>query len=266
MCGKLYLVGTPIGNLKDISKRAEETLRNVDYILAEDTRVTKKLLNKLEIDKHLQSYYKDIENKEKFKIIEDLKNGKNIALVSDAGMPTISDPGAILVNEVIKNNIIVTTIPGPTAASMAFANSGILDTKYIFYGFIKKYTELNEIMTYKFPTIIYESPNRIKKTLEEINKIDPNRNLIIGRELTKIHETFYYGNAKKILEEVNEKGEIVLIIEKAEEINLKEEDVTFLDAYKFYVSKGVSKKEIIKKIAKDFKVKKNEVYDEFIDF
>lgn len=265
MEGKLYLVGTPIGNLEDISKRALDTLESVDYILAEDTRVTMKILNKFNINKNLTSYYKDIENKEKNKIIEDLKKGKNIALVTDAGMPTISDPGAVLVNEAVKNEISITTIPGPTAASTAFASSGFLDNKYIFYGFMKKYSEINEILLNRYPTIIYESPNRIKKTLEEIKKLDPNRKLFLGRELTKMHETLYYGTADEILKELKEKGEFVLVIDKSKEIDLNKEGVSYLDVYEYYLSKGYKKKEIIKLIARDFNKKKNEIYDEFID-
>lgn len=261
--GILYIVGTPIGNLEDISLRAIETLKSVDYILAEDTRVTSILLKKYGIDKKTKSYYKDIETKKKNEIIKDLKEGKNIALVSDAGMPTISDPGAIIVNEAIKENIKIITIPGANAALTAYASSGFLGGKFIFYGFMKNINELQDIMYNRYPTILYESPNRIKNVLEKINEIDEKRNLVLGRELTKIYEEYYYGTASKILEEVNEKGEMVLIIEGAKEIDLKEDNISFKDAYEFYLRKGLSKKDIIKAISKDFNIPKNEVYKEF---
>lgn len=263
MSGKLYIVGTPIGNLEDFSLRGIETLKKVDYILAEDTRVSLKLLNNFDIKKKLISYYKEKEKNKEEIIINDLISGKNIALISDAGMPIISDPGAILVRSAIKNNIKVITIPGPSAGITAFANSGLLDGKYIFYGFMKNINELNEIMYNEFPTIIYESPNRIKKVLEKISELDKNRYLIIGRELTKIHEEYYYGTANEIKEKIIEKGEMVLIIDKSNELYINKEDVSFKEVYKFYLQKGFSKKDIIKKISLDYNLPKNEVYKEF---
>lgn len=265
MYGKLYLVGTPIGNMEDLSKRAINTLKMVDYILAEDTRVSLKLLNNYNIKKNIRSYYKDVEKYKEENIIKDLKEGKNIALISDAGMPTISDPGAILVKNAIINNIKVITIPGPSAGVTAFANSGLLDTRYEFYGFLKKPNEIYKVMYNDCPTIIYESPNRIRKTLEKIKIIDPFRYLILGREITKIHETYYYGTAEKLLNEIVEKGEMVLIIDKMEKNILDISDISYNDLYEFYLKKGLKKKDIIKKISDDLNISKNEVYKEFLN-
>lgn len=265
MDGKLYLVGTPIGNMEDLSKRAINTLKMVDYILVEDTRVSLKLLNNYNIKKDMKSYYKDVEKYKEEKIIDDLKGGKNIALISDAGMPTISDPGAILVKSAINNNIKVITIPGPSAGITAFANSGLLDTKYIFYGFLKKPNDIYEVMYNDFPTIVYESPNRIRKTLEKIKKIDPNRYLILGREITKMHETYYYGTAEILLNEIVEKGEMVLIIDKMNKNILNISEISYKDLYEFYLKKGLNKKDIMKKIADDLNISKSEVYKEFLN-
>lgn len=271
--GTIYIIGTPIGNYNDITLRAIETLKSVDYILCEDTRKTSVLLKHFNIEKKLVSYYKDVEKEKVDKIILDIKQGFNIGLVTDAGMPCISDPGAILVNECIHKDMNVEIIPGVTAVTTAFAKSGLLCKEYIFYGFIDKYKqkkELEKILNFNFPVIIYESPHRIKKVLKIINELDNNRYLILGREITKKFETFYYGNASQILEneEFIEKGEFVLIIDKNSddfESCKYFENMTLEGHMKYYLLKGYTKKDAIKQIAKDLKLNKNEVYSKFLD-
>lgn len=264
--GILYLVGVPIGSLEDISKRAIDTLKNVDYILSEDTRNTLILLRNFDIEKKLISYYKYVENKKLNKIIEDLEKGINIGLVTDAGLPCISDPGSILTKKAIEKGIKVISIPGPSAGILAFTASGFTNGKYIFYGFmedVKK--EIDIVLKMDFPVILYESPKRIKKLLEIIEEKDPNRYIVIGRELTKKFETYYYGKPRELINKIEEKGEFVVIIDKAEQIDLKGKEIPFSFHYKYYEMKGYENKEILKLISKDLGISKSEIYDKFIE-
>lgn len=275
--GELFIVPTPIGNLEDMTFRAINTLKSVDYILAEDTRHSKKLLNHFNIQNKLVSYYKEVEEKKLDPIIFDLKSGKKIALISDAGTPGISDPGNLLIINAIKNNIKVTTLPGSVAFIPAIVASGLVTNHFIFYGFLshqtaKRKQELNELLKSKYPVIFYESPHRIKSTLEIIEKLDNVRNLILAREISKLHEEFLRGNASYILENLNTKGEMVLIIDKMGDEDLekleKESDIktnmTIKEKYSYYENLGMNKKDIIKQIAKDLNVHKSEIYKEFI--
>ena len=186
----LTLVATPIGNLEDFSFRAIESLKNCDYILCEDTRHSSILLNKHNIHKPTKSYHQFNESKSEKQILNDLKNGKNICLISDAGTPAIADPGAELVLKCIENKIEITYIPGPCALIMALVCSGLNTSRFQFLGFLPKKNQalkstLSEILIYPGTTIFYESPNRILNFLEILEKIDPERNVTIGRELTK---------------------------------------------------------------------------------
>lgn len=275
--GELFIVPTPIGNLEDMTFRAINTLKSVDYVLAEDTRHSKKLLNHFNIQNKLVSYYKEVEEKKLDPIIFDLKSGKKIALISDAGTPGISDPGNLLIINAIKNNIKVTTLPGSVAFIPAIVASGLVTNHFIFYGFLshqtaKRKQELNELLKSKYPVIFYESPHRIKSTLEIIEKLDNVRNLILAREISKLHEEFLRGNASYILENLNTKGEMVLIIDKMGDEDLekleKESDIktnmTIKEKYSYYENLGMNKKDIIKQIAKDLNVHKSEIYKEFI--
>lgn len=273
MKGKLYLVATPIGNLNDITLRAINILKEVDMIAAEDTRHTLKLLNKLEIKKPLISYYKENEKTKKDILIEEIVKGKNIALVSDAGTPAISDPGEEVVKEAIKNGIEVIPVPGPCALVNALICSG-LDTKtFIFQGFLptknKEKREILEDLKADNRTIIfYEAPHKLKNTLQEILNIFGNRKIVLARELTKIHEEFIRGYLSKIIEEMEEpRGEYVVLVEGNEEKNDKLEFLNMLsleEHYQYYERQGLQKKEIIKNIAKDRKNTKNEIYQYFM--
>jgi len=213
----LYIVATPIGNLQDITLRALDTLKKVDLIVCEDTRVTAKLLNKYEIKKSLLSYHQHSKNSKVDKIINKLKEGKNIALVTDAGTPGISDPGNVLVAEAIKNNIKIEAIPGVSAVTMLLSVAGIDTQKFIFLGFPPhkkgRQTFFIKAKEYDIPVVFYESRYRILKTLKSLEY----ENVIIGRELTKMHEEVLRGTGeelKEYLENNHEKlkGEFTVIL------------------------------------------------------
>lgn len=270
--GKLYLVATPIGNLQDITLRAINVLNEVDLICAEDTRQTLKLLNHLNIKKPLLSYHRHNEELRSKELIEKLENGNNIAIVTDAGTPAISDPGEGIVKESIKNNIEVIPIPGACAAINALIVSGLDTKEFSFYGFLPLNKKLRKEKFEKIKqdektTIIYEAPHRIKDTLKEIiNNLD-DREICICKELTKIHEKQYRGKASTLIDEIGEpKGEYIIIIEKYKIQNDNElNNLTLDQQYKYYENMGFEKKEIIKKIAKDRNVNKNEIYKHFIN-
>lgn len=218
--GTLLIVATPIGNLKDITLRAIETLKVVDYILCEDTRVTGRLLHHLEIDKPMKMINDFSEEKMISQIIPDLTNGKNVALVSDAGTPLISDPGFKLVREAIRIGIKVESIPGPTAAISALTVSGLATDKFMFVGYLSKkdgkrkstlvyLKKINEIVKTTF--IIYESPFRVLKTLEAIKEVFGDIEVVVCRELTKIHEEVKRGNISAVQPDLKLKGEFVIV-------------------------------------------------------
>ncbi len=277
--GTLYVVGTPIGNLKDITLRAIETLSQVDVILAEDTRQTLKLLNHLNISKPQISYHRHNEADKIEMVVSLLDEGKNIALVSDAGMPIISDPGQGLVKYLVSNNYKIEVIPGATALITAIVRSGMDSTRFTFEGFlsvskkqrIKRLEELkDEIRT----MIFYEAPHKILYTLKDMYEVFGERNICICRELTKIHEEYRYTTFKEAIEKIEEegiKGEIVLIVEGKSELEIekkKKEELDKLDPVelvKEYIGQGIDKKEAIKKVAKQMGVNKNEIYKQCIE-
>ena len=272
--GILYIVATPIGNLEDITIRAINILKEVDCIAAEDTRHTLKLLNHLKISKPLISYHRHNEETKSDILLEKLKNGENIALVSDAGTPGICDPGEEIICKCIEEKIKIVPIPGACAIVNALICSGLDTKKFLFLGFLSinkkiRKDELEKIKNSQETIIIYEAPHKLKETLKDLSNILENRKIIIARELTKIHEEFVRGTAKELLETFQEvKGEMVLIIEKNQaKIKTNEEilaNLTLKEHYNYYAEKGFEKKEIIKKIAKDRNLPKNEIYQKFI--
>ena len=275
MNGELYIVATPIGNLNDITIRALETLKNVDYIAAEDTRHTLKLLNYFDISKPLISYYKENEKTKSEVIIEKLEEGKNIALVSDAGTPGISDPGEEVIKKAIERNIKVIPIPGACAAINAIICSGFSTKEFEFIGFLsaKKSEKVKKLEELKYDLrtlIIYEAPHKLESTLNTMLEVLGDRKICIARELTKIHEEFIRGKISEILNSVEYRGECVILVEGAK-ISKSEQNIENLtklsldEHYKYYEEKGFSKKEIVKQIAKDRKLEKNEVYQYFLD-
>ena len=273
MNGKLYIVATPIGNLEDITLRALKILREVDIIAAEDTRQTLKLLNHFEISKPLISYHRHNEEIKSNKLIEKLKKGENIALVSDAGTPGICDPGEEVIKKAIEEKIEVIPIPGACAMINALIASGLDTKEFYFLGFLPinkklRKEKIEKIKKSEKTIIIYEAPHKMKNTLEDLKGILKNRKIVLARELTKIHEEFIRKNIEELLEDVNNlKGEMILIIEGAEREKNVENELNTLsleEHYKYYEKQGFDKKEIIKKISKDRNVSKNDIYMKFI--
>ena len=273
MNGKLYLVATPIGNLEDITLRALRILKEVDIIAAEDTRNTLKLLNHYEIKKTLISYHRHNEEFKKDNILNLLKEGKNIAIVSDAGTPGISDPGEIIVKEAIKEEIEVIPIPGACAAINALICSGLDTKEFAFFGFLPlnnklRNEKLEEIEKETKTIIIYEAPHKLENTLKDLKEIIGDRKIVVARELTKIHEEFLRGDIDEIINKTKDlKGEMIILIEGAqsEKKDIYLNMLSLEEHYNYYEKQGFNKKEIIKKIAKDRGVSKNEIYIKFVN-
>lgn len=277
--GTLYIVGTPIGNLDDITIRAINTLKMVDVILAEDTRQTLKLLNHYDISKHMISYHRHNEDEKIAKVVEFLDNNKNLALVSDAGMPVISDPGQNLIKYLVENNYNIEVIPGVTALITAIVKSGMDSTRFTFEGFLsvnkkQRKERLKSLEKETRTMIFYEAPHKIIYTLKDMLECFGNRDICIARELTKLHEDFRYTNfedAIKNIEDKGIKGEIVLIVKGASEEDLtnkeKEEFLSLnsVELVREYIKNGDTKKEAIKKVAKLKGVNKDTVYKECLD-
>ena len=270
--GILYIVATPIGNLEDITLRAINILKEVDLIAAEDTRHTLKLLNHLEISKPLISYHRHNEDVKTDILIKELKQGKQIALVSDAGTPGICDPGEEVIKKCIEERIPVVPIPGACAVINALICSGLDTKEFVFIGFLplnkkNRKEKLEEIKNTTKTMVLYEAPHKLETTLKDLKEIIGNRKIVLARELTKIHEEYIRENIDVLIEKAKElKGEIVLIIEGAEK---KEENdllqLSIQEHYTYYAEKGFNKKEIIKQIAKDRNVNKNEIYQKFVN-
>ena len=244
MSGKIYLVATPIGNLEDITLRAIRILKEVDIIVAEDTRQTLKLLNHLEISKPMISFHRHSTEGKLEEIINKVKIGNNIALVSDAGTPIISDPGEDIVKRAIEEKIEIVPIPGACALIAALIASGIDAKEFIFLGFLplnkkSRKEKLNEIKNAKKTIILYEAPHKLKETLNDLSEITEKRKLVLAREITKIHEEYILGTAEELLKKIQEpKGEFVIVIDKNndEKINIFE-DMTLEEHYKYYENK-----------------------------
>ena len=266
----LYLVATPIGNLSEMTYRAVETLKNVNFIAAEDTRNTVKLLNHFEIDTKLISHHEHNLVTSIPKIIQLLEEGNDIALVSDAGYPAISDPGYELVKAAITKDINIVPISGANACLNALVVSGIAPQPCLFYGFLdhqdkKKKKELELLKKYQETIVFYEAPHRIKKTLKLMLDIFGNRHIALCREITKKHEEINRGTIEEILAVVDDmKGEMVIVVEGATEV---EEDIVFEQSIEEhvneYIEKGMSTKDAIKEVAKQRNVSKNVVYQEY---
>lgn len=269
----LYICPTPIGNLEDITIRTLNTLKYVDEIYCEDTRRTIKLLNHYEIKKPLFSLHEHNENLKSDEVVKKLSDGKNIAYVSDAGMPGISDPGSKLIQNVIENNLELTTLPGASAMIVALVNSGI-DTRYFtFIGFLerdnsKQKLQLKELSEKRETLIVYESPHRIKQTLKRLYEYFGNRKIVIAREISKkfeeyIREDLYTLNEKLKNENFELLGEIIVVIDgnknSAFISELSDEDIQHLLLQK--MSQNISKKDAVKQVSKENNINKNRVYD-----
>lgn len=263
----LYLISTPIGNLDDITYRSVKILNDVDVIFSEDTRVTLNLLNYLGINKKLIALHEHNEDMAKEKVLEYLKNGNNIALVTDRGTPIISDPGYKTVKHITDNNYNVVALPGPTAFVPALITSGLAPQPFLFYGFLDskdslKRSELERLSDEEETIIFYEAPHRIIRTLNMMLDIFGDRNISISREISKKFETIYRGKISDVINIIPEKGEFVIIVEGVKD-KIVDNNITIKDAVDNYIRTGFDVMTSIKKVAKDRNVPKNVIYKEY---
>ena len=272
--GKLYICGTPIGNLEDVSIRLLKTLRSVDLIICEDTRHTFKLLSRYKIKKATISYHEHSKKSKEDYIIEELSKGKNIALVSDAGMPLISDPGYNLIMRIIEAGIAIEVVPGPSAFVAALALSGIDSKNFVFEGFLprrrgKRLEKLSELKDETRTLAIYEAPHRLLDTLADIERVmGGERNLAVTRELTKKHEEVKRGSVAEIRKYfINNqpRGEITIVIAGKEELIDNESKLDEIaEEIEEMINEGIDKKEAFKMKAREYKVKKSLIYNYFV--
>ena len=278
MAGKLYLCATPIGNLEDITFRVIRTLKEVDLIAAEDTRNSIKLLNHFEIKTPMTSYHEYNKIEKGKKLVEKLQSGMNIALITDAGTPGISDPGEELVKMCYEAGIEVTSLPGAAACITALTLSGLSTRRFAFEAFLPsdkqaRQTVLKELVDETRTIVLYEAPHRLLKTLQELLEILGNRRITVCRELTKKHETAFATTLEEAIAfyEANEpKGECVLVLEGKSWAELKQEavakweEMSIEEHMDYYLNQGVDKKEAMKKVAKDRGIGKREVYQQLL--
>lgn len=268
--GTLYIVSTPIGNLEDVTLRALRVLKEVDLIAAEDTRRTKQLLTHYGIHKPLVSYHEHNRKMREESLIEKLHGGMNIALVTDAGTPGISDPGEHLVRRAVKESIPLIPIPGPTALIAALSISGLPTEAFLFYGFLPakatpRQKFLRSLKDRTETMIFYESPRRLRSFLEDARQILGDRPVVVARELTKVYEEFSRGRVSEVVAKLGEeeiRGEVTVIVEGAT-APIKAEKLSIREALEFYLRESnLSLKEAIDQVAKDFGMPKREVYKE----
>lgn len=268
----LYVVATPIGNLEEMTPRALHVLESVDVIAAEDTRNTLKLLNYFGIRTRLIAHHQHNEEQSANGLLELLRQGKNVAVVSDAGYPLISDPGSVVAKKVMEEGFNVVPISGSNAMLNALVASGMNTRHFLFYGFLKaqekeRIRELHELKYYPFTIVFYEAPHRIEKMLKSCLEVLGNRQICLARELTKKHEEFIRGTIEEILDIVGDiKGEMVVVIEGcSEEKNPGEDQASPLvhEQIKTYIDGGLTTNEAIKRVAKELGLSKNDLYKEY---
>ena len=276
MSGKLYICPTPIGNLEDMTYRTIRILNEVDLIAAEDTRHSIKLLNHFEISKPLTSYHEHNKDSKGGDLIKKLLEGENIALISDAGMPGISDPGEDIIKQAIEHNIDIEVLPGATASITALVGSGLETAKFAFEGFLDRdkkvrRNQLEELKEERRTIIFYESPHRLKDTLKDMLKVLGNRRIAVNREITKKYQEIIREDIETVINIFNEKevkGEFVLIVEgfKGEKtVQNSYEDLTEREYVITLMENGMDKKDAIKTVCKDRKLKKDVVYKQVLD-
>lgn len=279
MSGKLYLCATPIGNLEDITFRVIRTLKEVDLIAAEDTRHSKKLLNHYEIKTPMTSYHEHNKVEKAKELVRQMLAGKNLALITDAGTPAISDPGEELVKQAYDAGIEVTSLPGPCALITGLTLSGLSARRFSFEGFLpsdkkERLRILEELVNETRTLIFYEAPHRLRRTLNELNEVLGDRTITLVRELTKIHETVLrtsLGKTNDIFINSEPKGEYVILIEGKSYRDIEAEkqshweEKTILEHMDIYLRQGQDKKEAMKLVAKDRGISKRDVYQELID-
>ena len=276
MSGKLYICPTPIGNLEDLTYRTIRILNEVDLIAAEDTRHSIKLLNHFEISKPLTSYHEHNKDSKGGYLINKLLEGENIALISDAGMPGISDPGEDIIKQAIEHNIDIEVLPGATASITALVGSGLETAKFAFEGFLDRdkkvrRNQLEELKEERRTIIFYESPHRLKDTLKDMLKVLGNRRIAVNREITKKYQEIIREDIETVINVFNEKevkGEFVLIVEgfKGEKtIQNSYDDLNEREYVVALMENGMDKKDAIKVVCKDRKLKKDVVYKQVLD-
>ena len=264
----LYLIPTPIGNLEDISIRCLNTLKEVDVIFSEDTRVTSLLLSHFEISKKLVSSHSYNEDVTSNKLIDYLKEGKNVGLVSDRGTPVISDPGYKLAKVAIDNNFNVVALPGTTAFVPALIASGLNPQPFLFFGFLsnkssKRKKELEDLKNYPYTLIFYEAPHRLLETLDDMYDVLGNRKICISREISKKFEEIYRDTLENIREQVKDaKGEFVIVIDGNYEEKTYD-NLSIIEHVNLYIKEGYDVKEASKLVAKERKMTKSDVYNEY---
>lgn len=269
MSGKLYIVSTPIGNLEDITLRALRVLKEVDLIACEDTRTTKKLLLRYGIEKPLLSYHEHNEIEKSKELVSLLVEGKNLALVSDAGTPCISDPGYRLVKLACENGIEVLSIPGPSSVVSAISISGLPTSSFAFFGFLprtkKHLTDfLSRIKDYPETLVFFESPNRVVKTLHSISEVFGNRLISLSREMTKLHEETIRGRVSQVLVELESrgliKGEVTIVIEGASPESVEADTDAIDTMLRSYKKSGLSLKDAVKMVSEETGYSKSKTY------
>ncbi|HPD99793.1 MAG TPA: 16S rRNA (cytidine(1402)-2'-O)-methyltransferase [Bacillota bacterium] len=263
----LYLVPTPIGNLEDMTFRAVSILQKVDLIYAEDTRVSKKILSYYNINKNLISLHEHNESKRFEEILENLNQGMNIAIISDAGMPLLSDPGFLIVQEVKKAGFNVVALPGANALLPGLLMSGIKTIPFVFVGFLdakqkKRREELLKYQYYPQTLIFYEAIHRIKQTLEDLFNVFGDRNFVIAREISKAYEEIISGKLSEYNELEELKGELVLIVEGFSESI--DSSLTIVEQVDFFIESGLKKTEAMKKVSEMTNIPKNRIYEEYL--
>ena len=262
----IYIVPTPIGNLDDMTFRAISVLKMVDVVFSEDTRVTLQLLNHFEIKNKL--IHMDDHNEESVKesVLQYLKNGKNVAIVTDRGTPIISDPGYKTVKFLKEKGYNVIALPGATAFVPALVASGISSEHFTFYGFLaskekKMLDELDMLKDSEYTLVFYEAPHRIVRTLEAMQQVFGDRYISISREISKLHESIFVGKISEAIKTIDVKGEFVIVVEPSQEITVN--DMSIVENVNMYIKSGLSSMDAIKRVARDRKIPKNEVYKEY---
>lgn len=266
--GTLYLVGTPIGNLEDITLRSARILSEADIIAAEDTRRTLKLMNHLGLSKPIFSYHEHNRRESGRKLLEALLEGRSVALVSDAGMPVVSDPGAELVAEAAEKGIAITVIPGPCAVSSALALSGMDGSRYVFEGFLPREGKprrqaIEALKTERRTIVLYEAPHRLLKTLKDLLGALGDRMAAVCNDITKFHERVdrvTLSAAVSYFESTEPRGEYAIVLQGAEPVEVDYGEVSIEDHVRRYIAEGMPKKDAIKRAAQDRGVHKNEIY------
>jgi 16S rRNA (cytidine1402-2'-O)-methyltransferase len=267
--GILYLVATPIGNLSDFSYRAVEILKTVDKIYAEDTRNSIVLLKHYNITTKLESYHEFNQDTKTMDVVKEIEDGMQIALISDAGLPVISDPGYKIVEEARKRGLAVSTIPGASAGISALIASGLAPMPYTFYGFLdakktKRIAQLNELKYISHTLIFYEAPHRIMETLADMLEVFGNRRIVLARELTKTFEEYIEGSIEEVLQIENLKGEMVLLVDGYKDI--KTIDSNPFEKIEELISLGYKPNEAIKEVSKLFNMDRRELYKDYLDY